>query len=221
MSIIESTYKEFLENYESNLEYHKAEYEDNCELTFIGEKQYFYTAIIDIYESSMLYDSSHLSQEKKEGIKGLKKTIQELIVYDNQKKDIILPDVILWERLQVSSYKIMEFLKQRKQELEKDLNSTSQQAEPEPLDLSDTSAVEKIIYLNELGIINFLRTKTKAGISNAALASVLSGITGIKAETIKPSLNRLSNNDTIDNKHPYYTTKTVEKIKTFLIKLGF
>lgn len=220
MSIIESTYKEFLENYESNLEYHKAEYEDNCELTFISEKQYFYSAIIDTYESSMLYDSSHLSQEKKEGIKELKKTIEELIVYDNQKKDIILPDIILWERLQVSSYKIMEFLKQRKQELEKDLNPTSQQPEPE-LDLSDTSAVEKIIYLNELGIIDFLRTKTKAGISNGGLASVLSGITGIKAETIKPSLNRLSNNDTIDNKHPYYTTKTVEKIKTFLIKLGF
>jgi hypothetical protein len=75
--------------------------------------------------------------------------------------------------------------------------------------------------LNELGIIDFLRTKTKAGISNGGLASVLSGITGIKAETIKPSLNRLSNNDIIDNKHPYYTTKTVEKIKTFLIKLGF
>lgn len=96
-----------------------------------------------------------------------------------------------------------------------------QQTETEPLDLSDTSAVEKIIYLNELGIIDFLRTKTKVGISNGGLASVLSGITGIKAETIKPSLNRLSNNDTIDNKHPYYTTKTVDKIKLFLVKLGF
>lgn len=93
--------------------------------------------------------------------------------------------------------------------------------EPEPLDLSDTSAVEKIIYLNELGVIDFLRTKTKMGVSNGGLASVLSGITGIKAETIKPSLNRLSNNDIIDNKHPYYTTKTVDKIKTLLIKLGF
>lgn len=103
----------------------------------------------------------------------------------------------------------------------KDIQTQQPKPTSEPLDLSDTSAVEKIIYLNELGIIDFLRTKTKAGISNTALASVLSGITGIKAETIKPSLNRLSNNDTIDNKHPYYTTKTVEKIKTFLIKLGF
>ena len=89
------------------------------------------------------------------------------------------------------------------------------------IDLSDSKAVEKIIYLNELGITDFLRTKTKVGISNSGLASVLSGITGIKAETIKPSLNRLSSNDTMDNKHPYYTTKTVEKVKMFLTKLGF
>jgi hypothetical protein len=96
-----------------------------------------------------------------------------------------------------------------------------QQPETEPLDLSDSSAVEKIIYLNELGIIDFLRTKTKAGISNGGLASVLSGITGIKAETIKPSLNRLSNNDTDDKNHPYRTQKTVDKIKLFLSQLGF
>lgn len=96
-----------------------------------------------------------------------------------------------------------------------------QEPEPAPLDLSDTSAVEKIIYLSELGIIDFLRTKTKTGISNGSLASVLSGITGVKADTLKSSLNRIPKDHKIDNKHPYYTTKTVDKIKTFLIKLGF
>lgn len=117
--------------------------------------------------------------------------------------------------------KIISFLESKKSVIENNIAPTTQQIETESLDLSDTSAVEKIIYLNELGIIDFLRSKTKAGISNTALASVLSGITGIKAETIRPSLNRLSKNDTIDNKHPYYATKTVDKIKSFLIKLGF
>ncbi len=102
-----------------------------------------------------------------------------------------------------------------------DVLDESVNPEPEPLDLSDTSAVEKIIYLNELGIIDFLRTKAKAGISNGGLASVLSGITGVKPETIKPSLNRLSNNDIADKNHPYSTQKTVDKIKVFLTKLGF
>lgn len=102
-----------------------------------------------------------------------------------------------------------------------DVLDESVNPEPEPLDLSDTSAVEKIIYLNELGIIDFLRTKAKAGISNGGLATVLSGITGVKPDTIRPSLNRLSNNDTADKNHPYSTQKTVDKIKVFLTKLGF
>ena len=102
-----------------------------------------------------------------------------------------------------------------------DVLDESVNPEPEPLDLSDSNVVEKIIYLNELGIIDFLRTKAKAGISNGGLASVLSGITGAKPETIKPSLNRLSNNDIADKNHPYSTQKTVDKIKVFLTKLGF
>ena len=117
--------------------------------------------------------------------------------------------------------KIILFLETKKLEIEKESGAFSTIINELEIDLSDSKAVEKIIYLNELGIIDFLRTKTKAGISNGGLASVLSGITGIKAVTIKPSLNRLSSNDMLDNKHPYYTQKTVEKIKTFLIELGF
>lgn len=116
----------------------------------------------------------------------------------------------------LSSYKkIISFLKTRKSELEPESSLS------EPFDLSDTSAVEKIIYLNELGIIDFLRTKSKAGISNSSLASILSGITGIKVDTLKPSLNRLSSNDKLDNRHPYYTEKTVIKVRKFLDNLGF
>lgn len=116
----------------------------------------------------------------------------------------------------LSSYnKIISFLETRKSELEPESTLS------EPLDLSDAKAVEKIIYLNELGIIDFLRTKTKAGISNNSLASILSGITGIKADTIKPSLNRLSSNDKLDIRHPYFNEKTVAKVRTFLAKLGF
>lgn len=116
----------------------------------------------------------------------------------------------------LSSYnKIISFLKTRKSELEPESSLS------EPFDLSDTSAVEKIIYLNELGIIDFLRTTSKAGISNSSLASILSGITGIKVDTLKPSLNRLSSNDKLDNRHPYYTEKTVIKVRKFLDNLGF
>lgn len=92
-----------------------------------------------------------------------------------------------------------------------------QQPEPEPLDLSRTSAVEKIIYLNELGIIDFLRTKPEFIGSTNLMATVLSAITNVKATTLQTSLNRLVNKDTADKNHPYHTQKTVDKVQRTLI----
>jgi hypothetical protein len=104
------------------------------------------------------------------------------------------------------------FLKERLEELNK-----PQQPEPEPLDLSDSSAVEKIIYLNELGIIDFLRTKPAFIGSTNLMATFLSAITGEKSKTLQTSLNRLINNDTDDKNHPYKTQKTVNKVRQTLI----
>ena len=92
-----------------------------------------------------------------------------------------------------------------------------QQPEPEPLDLSETSAVEKIIYLNELGIIDFLKSKPEFTLSTNLMATVLSAITDVKATTLQTSLNRLINNDTADKNHPYRTKKTVDKVRQTLI----
>ena len=89
--------------------------------------------------------------------------------------------------------------------------------EPEPLDLSDTSAVEKIIYLNELGIIDFLKTKPEFIGSTNLMATILSAITDVKASTLQTSLNRLNNNDTDDKNHPYRTKTTVERVRQTLI----
>jgi exonuclease VII small subunit len=189
------TFNDYKRDYNGYLTKFLNDYEDNTEHYFIKEQK----AIIERHLANFSEIVSNLKDD------------------DENQEEII---DLFRNRINTSD-KIKAFLEQRKEELENNLNTVHQQSEPEPIDLSDTSAVEKIIYLEELGIIDFLRSKTKVGISNTALASVLSGITGVKAETIKPSLNRLSNNDIIDNKHPYYTTKTVDKIKLFLSKLGF
>jgi hypothetical protein len=93
--------------------------------------------------------------------------------------------------------------------------------ETELLDLSNSTAVEKIIAYNELGIIEYLRNNTELGISNKGLSEALSLLSGERPETLRPSLNRLSDKDSDDKNHPYHTTKTVEKVKYSLIKLGF
>lgn len=118
----------------------------------------------------------------------------------------------------LSSYhKIILFLETKKKELE--IQTPQTIIEPEPLDLSKTSAVEKIIYLNELGIIDFLRAKPEFMGSTNLMATFLSAITDEKATTLQTSLNRLINNDTDDKNHPYKAIGTVNKIKqTFINK---
>ena len=113
--------------------------------------------------------------------------------------------------------KIILFLGTKKKELE--IQTPQTIIEPEPLDLSKTSAVEKIIYLNELGIIDFLRAKPEFMGSTNLMAAFLSAITDEKAATLQTSLNRLINNDTDDKNHPYKAIGTVNKIKqTFINK---
>lgn len=87
----------------------------------------------------------------------------------------------------------------------------------EALDLSNTSAVEKIIYLNELGIIDFLRKKPEFINSTNLMATFLSAVTGEKTTTLQTSLNRLISDDTSDKNHPYKSIKTVEKVRQTLI----
>ena len=113
----------------------------------------------------------------------------------------------------LSSYnKIISFLETRKSELEPESSIS------EPLDLSEnSSAVEKIIYLNELGMIDFLRSKPEFISSINLMATFLSAITSEKASTLQTSLNRLINNDIEDKNHPYRTYNTVEKVRQSLI----
>ncbi|MFV8361459.1 hypothetical protein [Flavobacterium sp. LS1P3] len=92
-----------------------------------------------------------------------------------------------------------------------------EQAESEPDDLSDTNTVQKIIYLNELGIIDFLRTKPEFMGSVNLMATILSSVTGVKATTLQSSLNRLVNDDKEDKNHPYATKSTVNKVRQTLI----
>jgi hypothetical protein len=91
--------------------------------------------------------------------------------------------------------------------------------EPEPLDLSDNSVVQKIIYLNELGIIDLLRKEPSFATSVNNLATVISAITGAKAQTVQPVLNALINKTNGKN-DPYNTISTVDKVKNHLINLG-
>jgi len=96
-----------------------------------------------------------------------------------------------------------------------------QQPEPEAIDLSDTTATEKIIYLQKLGVIDFLRTKQPFLSSINSLATVLSAVTGAKTETIQPMLNPMISKEAGQKNNPLNSKNTVSKVETQLINIGF
>ncbi len=89
-------------------------------------------------------------------------------------------------------------------------------------DLSNTTPTEKIIYLNEVGIINFLKVKHPFKNNVNRLATLLSAITGENHTTISSTLNVIINNPE-SSKNPYNAKKmdSVNKVLAELKKIGF
>ena len=93
--------------------------------------------------------------------------------------------------------------------------------EPEPMDLSNTKAIDKILYLHKLGIIDLLRNQQPFNTTINSLATILSAITGEKSVTLQPMLNPMLSKKVVDKNNPMNSTKTVEKVESQLINIGF
>ena len=85
--------------------------------------------------------------------------------------------------------------------------------------MSNTKGTEKIIYLQELGIIEHLTNKFPQLTTNG-LANLLSAITGEQTTTLQPYLNPMINKANDQRKNPYNSKKTVAKVKNKLIELN-
>jgi hypothetical protein len=95
------------------------------------------------------------------------------------------------------------------------------QPEPEAIDLSDTTATEKIIYLHKLGVIDFLRTQQPFISVPDKVSQVISAFTGINIDTVRPMVRPIINNDFEDRKNPLNSQKPVNKVTKQLIQIGF
>lgn len=81
------------------------------------------------------------------------------------------------------------------------------------------SGPEKLVYLKELGVLEFLETKYP-DISQAGKAKVLSIIMGVK--NIRPTLQAMESDHFGNNpKNPYNNKKTATIVKDHLIQWGF
>lgn len=88
------------------------------------------------------------------------------------------------------------------------------------LDFSDSSAMEKVIYLHKLGVLDFLRKQSSFNNSTNNLAKFLSAITGEKATTLQSYLNPIFSSQTDQKNNPLKKKTSVEKIEKQINTMG-
>ena len=148
------------------------------------------------------------------------KIVQDnIVIYDNLPFEtpnvtIDFINLIVKQIAQVELKKI-QFLK--KKELQ--TQTTKEPNNEYFIDLSNTKDINKVRYLIELGVVDYLQ-KNVFTHSNNALASALSGVTGIKETTIQPYINAYLTKSS-DKNNPMNITNEVNKIVQTLTKLGY
>jgi len=132
------------------------------------------------------------------------------------------------DKVQIKKKRITEPLKRENyilKSLELKLGRLSVQTQKikleDNIDFSDNIGTEKIIMLHKLGILDFLRSKEPFNTSINTLASVISGITGIKKTVAQSYLNPIYSNTVIQKNNPLNTKSTVNKVTQKLISIGY
>ncbi len=89
------------------------------------------------------------------------------------------------------------------------------------IDLGKLNGTEKMIYLYQLGVLDFLLKKQPFRSTANILASVLCSVLELQQSTIQPVLSAIVSENLESNKHPLYTESTVKKVNQQLINIGF
>ncbi|KAF0237325.1 MAG: hypothetical protein FD181_1891 [Prolixibacteraceae bacterium] len=109
---------------------------------------------------------------------------------------------------------------------EKSLNELNKAANQETetfFDYSNNSMAERIVFMQELGILDYLSTKMQKEFHNFAankLAEIVSIFSGISQITAQSYLNPIFSKGVDRQKNPV-TTKNLKKVRDKLGKIGF
>ncbi len=88
------------------------------------------------------------------------------------------------------------------------------------IELFTANHSEKIVYLEQLGVLEFLKGKKPFNTSTNALAQAVSRFTGIKTGTVQSYLNPMNNSD-LNQKNNPLTISRIAKIEKELNRLGY
>jgi hypothetical protein len=102
-----------------------------------------------------------------------------------------------------------------------DKQSDKIRQEPEvTIDYSNNSDAEKIIFLHELGILEYLRNRQPFNTSINKLAEVISAFTGINQTTAQSYLNPMFSKGVDKSKSPL-SAKNLKSVTEKLMKMGY
>ena len=88
------------------------------------------------------------------------------------------------------------------------------------LDYSDNKYPERIVFMYELGIIEYLRNIPPFNTSTNKLAEVLSTFTGIKQSTLQSYINPILSKD-VDKKKSPLNEKNLKTVREKLLNIGY
>lgn len=171
--------------------------------------------------STIKYD--RLLTSKLNHLKSLLNECNKLIEINSIENCIIQENLLEFTKKSIIENRVIPLLEFLINEIELIINNSTLELNinEELFDLSDSSALEKIIMLDELGILEYLKNQSPFKSSVNLLANAISGITGIKSVTVQSYINPMFNENVSQKNNPRNSIKAVNRIKESLNKLGF
>ena len=173
------------------------------------------------YNSTMSFIESY-NLKKNDLIIDIKDETFDEIVWSLSERDCEEAEII-FEGMSEFLYEIDELIRHEQNEIKKSspVNNNTEKEEEELIDYSENSFSSKVIFLEKLGVIEYLKNKTPFNTSVNSLANALSGVTGVKATTLQPMLNAMISKGVSDKNNPLKSIKTVNVVINKLTNIGY
>lgn len=202
---------DFINSFNTDFEDFKNVYPDADMNGFITVNISFYRVCIENTEYVTLETGEAIIKSELLGTNSIPEILQKI---SNSQKVV---DEVKRKQAYFSFNAILNFLTTK-------LNQIDQKEIPDniPLmDFSNAKGTEKIVMLQQLGILDFLKTQQPFIQSTNKLAEVLSGITGENATTIQSYINPMNDARNDQKNNPMAKPKLVSKVNQTLINIGY
>ena len=142
-------------------------------------------------------------------------------VFEFHNQELIRSFISMWRQTRAEFRKLEEIITEKIQKETKSSNRELTDLEEYFIDEQNISIVKRIIYLQKLGIIDFLRKEKPFNTSINSLANVISVMISVNVTSVQPLLNLMLGKDSDNPKNPLNSAKNVSAVENYLIKIGY